>query len=104
MIPTIGRKVWFYPSAAETEGHALLRISDQPLDATVVHVNGPGLSEGSHMINVVYYDHCGAQHIYHDAELLHPDDELAISRYKSSDSSYCTWMPYQVKQVASDAK
>ena len=98
MIPTIGRKVWFFPSEEELQAEDAVRISDQPFDATVVHVNGDGGIEGTHRINIVYFDHAGFQFSYRGVPLALPGSEEAaiLARRRS----YCTWMPYQVSQAA----
>ena len=97
MIPTIGLKVWFFPSNDELEVQDAVRISDQPFDATVVHVNGDGSIVGTHSINVVYFDHEGSQFAYGLVMLARPSSEEAA--IIAARGSYCTWMPYQVSQA-----
>ena len=99
MIPTIGRKVWFFPSDEELQAEDAVRLSDQPFDATVVHVNGDGRIEGTHSINIIYFDHAGSQFAYGAVMLALPDSEEAAT-LTASGGSYCTWMPYQVSQAA----
>lgn len=79
--PSIGRKVWYIPGSHHLE---LVRLSDQPFDATIVHVN----SDTS--INVVVFDHTGASLCYQNVpinvDLINP-------------VGHCEWMPYQVGQA-----
>ena len=99
MIPTIGRKVWFFPSEEELEVQDAVRLSDQPFDATIVHVNGDGSTEwNAPSINIVYFDHAGSQFAYCAVMLALPDSEEAA--ILAAARSYCTWMPYQVSQAA----
>jgi hypothetical protein len=75
--PTIGRKVWFFPSGPESG----------PLDATVVCVHSDNL------VNLVVFDHVGEMSAPRSVQLLQDDDT-------PYGGSYATWMPYQVGQAA----
>jgi hypothetical protein len=94
--PTIGRKVWYWPSDHDRHigltyvpYHNAIQAHDltQPCDATVVYVHG------DRMVNLQIIDHNGNAHIRTSVPLVQPDDE------KSAQRGYAEWMPFQVGQA-----
>lgn len=84
--PTVGRKMYYRHNVVDDYFQVL---SDQPFDATVIHVN-----ENS-TVNLWIIDHCGNSESICDVPVRQPEDEAP------TDSSYVEWMPYQVAQAAS---
>jgi hypothetical protein len=93
ITPTIGRRVWYWPSAFDM-GHLKDRPQSiimsnelQPCDAGVVFVHGEKL------INITVADHNGNMHKRTSVTLVQPGDVAPAS------GGYCTWMDYQVDQA-----
>jgi len=90
IAPTIGRKVWFWPTDFQRRtGMAI--CDDSPCDATVIFVHPQGT------VNLRISDHAGSTHIAHSVELLqgvHPERNAPEFEGRAS------WMPYQAKQAA----
>lgn len=85
IVPTIGRRVWYYPDSEEiidTEPMICLKES-QPFDAGVVFVHNDTL------VNLVVTDHSGYVHRRTSVTLVQPGQEPPAG-------AYCTWMPYQI--------
>lgn len=84
MQPTVGRVVWYYPSASE-------RIpgqpNDQPLKADVTYV------WGDRMVNLMAVTPNGAPFGVTSVTLVQDGDAAPYERY-------ATWMPYQKGQAA----
>lgn len=92
ITPTVGRKVWYRPSAYDKTGPgAMQQASDQPLDSTVVCVHSDT------MVNLVVFDATGNMHKRTSVKLLQ-DGEAPFEG-----SAYAEWMPYQTKQAAKEA-
>lgn len=95
IIPTIGRKVWFYPiSDPSHPAHQPLfsRFDDQPLDATVIFVHTKVDGEPYQRINLFIVDHAGLCVAQQKVAIIQEGD------LKPTDEAFATWMPYQVKQ------
>ena len=75
--PTVGRKVWFYPTADS---------SGEPQDATVVAVHSDRL------VNLVVFDHVGEMSAPRSVNLVQEGDEAPYGQH-------CRWMPYQLGQA-----
>lgn len=91
--PTVGRKVWYRPSASERVGeNAIVASTDQPTDATIVAV------WGDRCVNLVIFDGNGKKHVRMSAYLRQDDEELP-----SWVTGYAEWMPYQLKQAVKHA-
>ncbi len=89
--PTVGRKVWYRPSAAELATNpGVSTIGDQPLDATVVAVFSDRL------VNLVIFDAAGEKHVRHSVQLVQ-DGDVANTRLSVG---YAEWMPFQAKAAA----
>jgi hypothetical protein len=86
--PTVGRKVWYRPSASERSTLAV--IGDQPLDATIVAVHN------DNCVNLVIFDANGTMSTRCSAYLKQDD---ALPTWVSA---YAEWMPYQVGQAKKD--
>jgi hypothetical protein len=85
--PTIGRKLWLYISTDKMPG-ALL--SNQPLDATVVHVNEDGT------VNLCFFTHNGNNGFLPSIPLYDPKES---DSHMGGGNHYATWMPYQAAQA-----
>jgi hypothetical protein len=97
ITPTIGRRVWYYPSdydrgllenAPET---IIAGDRAQPCDAGICYVHSDRL------VNLTVADHNGKMHARTSVKLIQPGDEI------ESHGAYAIWMPYQVQQAASSA-
>lgn len=95
ITPTIGRRVWFWPSdydrgLLESKPESIIQAdvesSGQPCDAGVVRV------WGDRMVNLAIADHNGNMHKRTSVPLVQPGDAVP------SGYGYCTWMDYQVAQ------
>lgn len=82
--PTIGRVVWFHPADFEMSaiqvGHAMVRHSDQPFEAHVVHV------WSDTCVNLVVFDHDGNAH-------KRSSVPINIDNMGHPTGSYAEWMP-----------
>ena len=92
ITPTIGRRVWYYPSDYDRgllhdKPESVIEASDkmQPCDAGVCYVHGDRL------VNLTVADHNGNLHKRTSVTLVQPGDEIP------SDGGFCTWMPYQMQ-------
>lgn len=85
--PTVGRKVWYRPSATE----AITRNGDQPMDATIVYV------WNDRLVNLRVIDHVGNAHIRNSALLMQGDEQY------DPVTGYCEWMPFQTGQAKAQA-
>lgn len=104
-IPTVGRKVWFWPHLLATDNDNVVCIdSTQPFDATVVFV-----SESRKTVNLSVTDHEGNIHDAWDVPLYDPLPPDEIQGYlenlvdmEADDNRWgiATWMPYQAAQHA----
>ncbi len=82
IIPTIGRKVWYWPSALE---HVTVLDKAQALDATVIYVHD------ENKINLLITDHIGKVQVKTLVPINCIDNILPRAE----------WMPYQ-KAVATN--
>lgn len=108
-VPTVGRKVWFWPHLAATDNDNVVCIdSTQPFDATVVFV-----SESRKTVNLSITDHEGNTHDAWDVPLYDPLSEEDRAHHmrvtvdmEADDNRWgiATWMPYQAAQHASQAE
>lgn len=99
--PTIGRRVWYWPSAAERTASQAARSrtvpepplcvarDDQPCDAGIAFVHG------DRMVNLTVADHHGVMHSRCSVPLLQEGDPTP-----PAGTAYAQWMPYQVGQAA----
>lgn len=84
ITPTVGRVVWFTPSAM----HPGIYDRTQPLAAIVTYVHS------DRMVNLVVFDHNGNATGCTSVTLLQDDDQPNTAGY------FCQWMPYQKGQAA----
>lgn len=97
--PTVGRKVWFRPSAYDVVGPVPMSVAGpagepskgQPLDATVIAV------WSDRTVNLLVTDIVGRQFPVLSCTLLQDGDERPTS------GRYAEWMPYQQGQARRDA-
>ena len=91
--PTIGRRVWYWPSAYDCGNGSVSPPSTmqadhvQPCDAGVCYVHSDRL------VNLTVADHNGNMHKRTSVQLLQDDDEIPVGQ------AYATWMPYQSAQA-----
>lgn len=95
IIPTIGRKVWFWASAPDEFN---IEDHDQALDATVIFVHTEGPVKGT--VNLLVIDHQGESHFQEAIELKNYDGERHFG--EKLDEPTATWMPYQMGQARKD--
>lgn len=87
IIPTPGRVVWYYPSAADGLAQFGKGTSDaQPLAAIVAGVHA------DNMVNLAVFDSYGNTHARPNVYLAQPGAAVP-------DHAHCAWMPYQVKSA-----
>jgi hypothetical protein len=93
ITPTIGRKVWYFPSEATALVHHM-QVNDPitPLDASICYV------WHDNMINISVADHAGKLHAIHNVTLI------PTGQFEPEGRDYCVWMPYQAKQAAKEAR
>lgn len=85
IIPTPGRVVWYYPSAADGLSQFSKGTADaQPLTGFVAAVHA------DNMVNLCVLDAYGNTHARLNVFLVQPGTP-------KPDHAYCAWMPYQVK-------
>jgi hypothetical protein len=88
--PTIGRRVWYYPSQTELNTWEIQQASpDQPFDAGVIWV------ANDRQVNLSVTDHYGRVVPRLAVPLVQPGDTIP-----TDGTAYCTWMPYQQTQAA----
>lgn len=92
--PTIGRRVWYWPSAWDLDQVAnpnAMTASDrsQPCDAGICCVWNDS------MVNLTVADHNGKMHARSSVLLLQPGSG-------NTEGGYAQWMPYQAAQAAKD--
>lgn len=91
--PTIGRRVWYWPSAHDRgelmyPPDSTIRQSDQtqPCDAGIVYVHS------DRMVNLTVADHNGVMHQRTSVILRQPGEKEPLG-------AYAEWMPYQMGQA-----
>ncbi len=83
IIPTPGRIVWYWPSAAD----GIATLPGGPLAAIVAGVHN------DRSVNLAVIDSYGHAQQRINVRLVQPDDDIP-------DTSYASWMPYQLGQAA----
>ncbi len=83
IIPTPGRIVWYWPSAAD----GIATLPGGPLAAIVAGVHN------DRSVNLAVFDSYGNAQQRSSVRLVQPDDDIP-------DTSYASWMPYQLGQAA----
>lgn len=102
--PTVGRKVWYRPSAYDLTGMGAMQVSyQQPLDATIIAV------WGDRCINVLVTDIAGKQFAKLSTTLVQEGDNLPMHGPRDKEGNntpggYVEWMPYQMGQAAKAEK
>lgn len=89
ITPTIGRRVWFRPSAALIESSGMT-VHDKavPLDAGIIYV------WNDRLVNLDVTDHAGAHLAITSVPLIHGDEPAGPMPF-----FYAEWMPYQNGQA-----
>lgn len=94
ITPTVGRKVWYRPSAYDKTGPIpMVSGHGKPLDATVVDVHG------DRMVNLVIFDSYGKQFNKTSVTLIQEGDAKPVDKDGNEIGGYCEWMPYQQTQA-----
>lgn len=86
--PTIGRKLYY--SASQDDLDDMEALSDQPFDATIIHVNSSGT------LNLKVWDHTGNEFTETDVYLVQAEEEGKVT------APFAYWMPYQNKVAEKD--
>jgi len=95
ITPTVGRKVWYWPSAFDKTGPVPMnQMPGKPLDATVIAVYG------DRMVNVLVIDTVGRQFPVLSCDLVQPGESPRLGANGQPHGRYCEWMPYQRGQAA----
>lgn len=103
--PTVGRKVWYWPSEHDKLGiGAMQTVKGQPLDATVLAV------WGDRCVNLLVIDITGKPFPKLSATLMQDGDLLPkqgpvidATTGEREPGGYACWMPYQVGQAKKEA-
>lgn len=90
ILPTVGRKIYFYPNGDP----AIQQFDAQPIDATVVYVWPKAHPDDLSTMNLFVIDHAGITHFKTRVALIQDGDPLPTI------GEYAQWMPYQVGQAA----
>jgi hypothetical protein len=99
--PTVGRKVWYRPSAEDLRGPkpmtAIAGEHAQPLDATIIAV------WGDTCVNLLVIDMHGQMFPVLSCRLLQGDEQPSTDAEGKVIGRYAEWMPYQQGQARRDA-
>lgn len=90
---TVSRKIWLWTNSMDG-----VKDASQAFDATVVHVHPDGA------VDVCARTHTGANLYLEALEVLDPSEDSAKPNHHFAldmAGPYCTWMPYQKKQMDS---
>jgi hypothetical protein len=85
IIPTIGRRVWYWPAGINDYDMQDIDGIRHAFDAGIVYVHNERL------VNVVVTDHLGFTHRRKNVTLIQPGDEIP------QDKPRCEWMPFQTQ-------
>jgi hypothetical protein len=92
--PTVGCKVWYWPSRTDRKGNfGMTQIGCQPLDATVLY------AWSDSMVNLQVVDHYGKVFNLTSVTLAQDDFQPARDEDGLPVSGYAEWMPYQKGQA-----
>lgn len=83
ITPTIGRKLWYWPTAQEREGFGMSKDDTQPMDASICFVHS------DRRVSITFNDHRG-RHFFRPDVLLLQGDETFVPV-----TSYVAWTPHQ---------
>lgn len=89
--PTIGRRLWFWPSKNAVEGGFAYADRSQPCDAGIAYV------WSDKMINISVSDQNGVVHSRTSVPLIQQGETPPEHGY------YCEWMHYQLGQAQKGA-
>lgn len=90
ITPTVGRVVHFYPNGGMVEPYG---YDGQPWKADIVAVHS------DRMVNLSAFDPMGSHYALTSVGLVQPGDDVP-----GEGTSYCIWMPYQVKGKATGSE
>jgi len=87
--PTIGRRVWFWPSKRTGQSGFICHDAAVPMDAGIVFVHS------DRCVNLDVCDHAGNHHAFTSVYLDQGDDCPS-----DPDAARCEWMPFQKGRAA----
>jgi hypothetical protein len=90
IVPTIGRGVWYYPTAQDFAGGFVWR-REQACAALVCYVHKDG------NVNLSVMDSLGRHFARQNVHMVQPGQDTLET------GGFCTWMPYQIKQAEKHA-
>jgi hypothetical protein len=93
ITPTIGRRLWYWPSAYDCGKTAAVPPSTIDADATQPCDAGVCYVHGDRLVNLTVADHNGNMHRRTSVTLLQEGDEIPVGQ------AYAEWMPYQAAQA-----
>jgi hypothetical protein len=98
ITPTVGRKVWYRPTAFDQTGPGAMVVSHgQPLDATVLAV------WGDRCVNLLVLDIVGKPFTKTSTTLIQDGDAKPTTPDGKDAGGYAEWMPYQQGQAKKEA-
>lgn len=86
--PTVGRKVWYWPSDSDVQADGMTTMPGDPADATIIAVHG------TRCVNLYVIDAMGQVYVKPSCLLIQPGDETPPA------GGFAAWMPYQVGQAS----
>lgn len=90
ILPTVGRRVWFWPTTHCLDNGFRQLDPKQPCDAGVIYVHPNG------RVNVMATDHRGLTVAFYDVEIM-PANHVQEG---PPSAPFAQWMPYQAAQAA----
>lgn len=87
--PTVGRRVWYWPSDLQIQRLGFSADGSQPCDAGVVYVHD------ERRVNLAVTDHNCTPHQCRNVRLVQDGDE----RPAVGSEAFAEWMPYQAAQA-----
>lgn len=92
--PTIGRRVWYWPSTSANAHRILAADPPQPHDAGVVFVHN------DRRVNLDVTDHMGRHYFVGNCYLWQSEDDPDPGHIMRPTEDFAEWMPYQRGQAA----
>ncbi|VTU38317.1 hypothetical protein H4CHR_04393 [Variovorax sp. PBS-H4] len=87
IIPTVGRRVWYYPHPLSGASGFVCHNQNVPMDAGIVYV------WSDRCVNLDVTDHAGNHHAFTSVDLWHGNGDRP-------NGAFCEWMPYQKGQAS----
>ena len=93
ITPTIGRRVWYWPSEEDFKLGRFSADPKQPFDAGVIFVHLPDAEK----VNLLVTDHNGCTFAVAHVALR------TLSENCEAEPGTATWMPYQIQKAKEEA-